>query len=163
MRGDITPFYLFHSAAPARIRSVLPNARLVALLRDPVERTLSQYFHARRLGYEHLDLEAALDAEDDRIRGADSVVNSPSGFHYGYQKHSYVSRSRYEEQLRRYFRYFPRRQLLIIRSEDIFNQIHKCWDPLLQFIEADSLSLPEALPHSNQQGEAARRFLPRLN
>ena len=51
---------------PERIRSVLPNVRLIALLRDPVERTLSQYFHARRHGYEQLDLMPALEAEEQR-------------------------------------------------------------------------------------------------
>ena len=87
LRGDITPFYFFHLAAPARIRSVLPGVRLVALLRDPVERTLSQYFHARRLGFEHLELSEAMDAEDQIIHGAEDIVNKPNGFHYSYQKH----------------------------------------------------------------------------
>ena len=63
VRGDITPFYLFHMAVPERIRSILPRARLIALLRDPVDRALSQYFHARRHGYEQLDLMSALEAE----------------------------------------------------------------------------------------------------
>lgn len=156
VRGDITPFYLFHAAVPARIRSVLPRARLVALLRDPVERTLSQYFHARRHGYEDLDLASALEAEEERIRGADAVVSAADGFHYSYQKHTYLSRSRYDEQLQRYLKYFPKRQLLVMRSEDLFNRLEQCWDPLLRFIGAEPQPLPEALPHSNSgQGEAA--------
>ena len=72
LRGDITPFYLFHCAAPRRIARTLPSAKLIILLRDPVERTLSQYFHARRNGYETLLLEEALAAESERIAGAES-------------------------------------------------------------------------------------------
>jgi hypothetical protein len=48
--GEITPYYLFHPEAPGRIHQLLPKARLIILLRDPVERLLSQYFHSRRLG-----------------------------------------------------------------------------------------------------------------
>lgn len=156
VRGDITPFYLFHLAAPFRIRSVLPRVKLIALLRDPVERTLSQYFHARRHGYEQLELESALAAEEERIRGADVVVNEANGFHYSYQKHTYVSRSRYDEQLQRYHKQFPRRQLLVLRSEDLFARTQQCWDPLLRFIAADPRPMPAPLPHSNAgQGEAA--------
>ena len=39
--GDITPYYLFHPEAPKRIHSLLPDAQLIVLLRDPVERALS--------------------------------------------------------------------------------------------------------------------------
>ena len=156
VRGDITPFYLFHSAVPERIRSVLPAVRLVALLRDPVERTLSQYFHARRNGYEQLDLIPALRAEEQRLSGADSVVSALNGFHYSYQKHSYVSRSRYDIQLQRYREWFPKRQLLVLRSEDLFTHSDACWDGLLRFISVDPIPLPSSLPHSNSgKGEAA--------
>lgn len=161
LRGDITPFYLFHLAAPSRIRSVLPRVKMIALLRDPVERTLSQYFHARRHGYEHLELEAALEVEEDRIRGADAVVTLADGLHYSYQKHTYLSRSRYDEQLQRYLELFPSRQILVLRSEDLFSCTEQCWDDLLSFIDAAPLPLPAPLTHSNSgQGEAAAVALP---
>ena len=156
LRGDITPFYLFHAAVPERIRSIMPRVRLIALLRDPVERTLSQYFHACRQGYEQLDLLAALEAEEQRLSGADAVVKSPDGFHYSYQKHSYVSRSRYEIQLQRYRASFPDRQLLVLRSEDLFAHTDTCLDRLLTFLSLDSMPFSIALPHSNSgKGEAA--------
>ena len=155
-RGDITPFYLFHAAVPERIHSVFPKVRLIALLRDPVERVLSQYFHAVRNGYEHLDLVSALQAEEQRLSGADSVLREVDGFHYSYQKHSYVSRSRYEHQLQRYRHWFPKRQLLVLRSEDLFEHTDGFLDRLLSFISVDPMPLPEILPHSNPgRGEAA--------
>ena len=156
LRGDITPFYLFHLAAPARIRTVLPRVKMIVLLRDPVERTLSQYFHARRNGYEQLELEEALEVEEERINGADAVVTAPDGIHYSYQKHSYLSRSRYDEQLQRFLQLFPKRQILLLRSEDLFSRTEQCWDTLLKFIGAAPLPLPVPLPHSNSgQGEAS--------
>ena len=110
--GEITPFYLFHPDVPGRIHNLLPTARMVVLLRDPVERTISQLFHARKRGFETLEPAAALAAEPERLRSGDPV---------SLQKHSYLSRSRYLEQLDRYEALFPREQLLILRSEDLFS------------------------------------------
>lgn len=155
LRGDITPFYLYHCATPQRIHANLPKVRLIALLRDPVERALSQYFHARRNGYETLELEAAIDAEESRLMGAEAIVEQPGGYHYSYQKHSYLKRSRYEEQLQRYQSLFPAKQLLILRSEDLFKTPAECWDRLLTFIGAEPMPLPGELPRSNAgEGEA---------
>ena len=54
--GEITPYYVFHPQAPDRVQALLPQAHLIVLLRDPVERVLSQYFHTQRLGLEPLPL-----------------------------------------------------------------------------------------------------------
>lgn len=77
--GEITPYYLFHPEAPRRIQELLPGVRLVLLLRDPVERAVSQYFHSVRLGLEPLSLEQALLAEPERLAGAEAVLDTPGG------------------------------------------------------------------------------------
>ena len=110
--GEITPFYLFHPDVPTRIHAVLPKVRMIVLLRDPVERTLSQVFHARKRGFESLMPEEALAAEASRLQ---------SGNPESLQKHSYVSRSRYLDQLNRYEILFTRHQLLVLQSEQLFS------------------------------------------
>ena len=120
--GDITPFYLFHPDVPERIHRLLPHARLIVLLRDPVERAISQLFHARKRGFEPLEPTDAFAAESQRLA---------SGTAYSLQKHSYLSRSRYLEQLDRYEALFPSEQLLILRSEDLFSQPEQVWEQLL--------------------------------
>jgi hypothetical protein len=132
--GDITPYYLFHPRCPASIYKVRPQAKLIALLRDPVDRTLSQFFHAKRHGFEPLELEAALAAEPSRLADAEDALASPGSVHYSHQKHSYVSRSRYPEQLDRYRALFPEQQLLICRSEDLFHHTQPCLDRITQFL-----------------------------
>ena len=102
-----------------RIHALVPDARLIVLLRDPVERALSQLFHSRRLGLEPLEPESALAAEPERMAAAEEVVLA-GGRHRSHQEHSYVSRSRYELQLARYEALFPAKQLLLLRSEDLF-------------------------------------------
>lgn len=139
---DVTPYYIFHPQAPGRIHSLIPRARLVLLLRDPVERTLSQVFHAQRLGFEPLPLEQALAAEPWRLKGAEAALRAPDGRHRSHQEHSYVARSRYAEQLRSYERLFPPSQLLVLRSEDLFARPEDAWRRILDFLDVDPMPLP---------------------
>ena len=159
LRGDITPYYLFHPRAPLRIREVLPEAKLIVLLRDPVERALSQVFHARRHGFEPLELEAALAAEPERLEGAAGRLEAPGSSDFSHQKHSYVSRSRYELQLARYEALFAPQQLLVLRSEDLFGATagatEACWQRIQAFLGLDPLPLPSPLERANAgRGEA---------
>ena len=152
-RGDITPFYLFHPQAAGRIKTLLPRVRMIVLLRDPVERALSQVFHARRHGFETLEVAEALAAEPERLA---------SGSAYSFQKHSYVARSRYLEQLDRYEALFPREQLLILRSEDLFSTPERIWQQLLSFLELKPMDWPGALPRANAGEGLGDRIDPAL-
>jgi hypothetical protein len=153
--GEITPYYLFHPEAPARIQALLPGARLIVLLRDPVERALSQYFHARRHGFEPLELAEALAAEPIRLRGSEARLHEPGSADTSHQKHSYVSRSRYAQQLERYAALFPARQLLVLRSEDLFKRTEACWQEIQAFLELEPIELPAPLQRANAgRGEA---------
>src|SRR6187200_1451927 len=67
--GEASPSYLFHPLAPERARSLVPDAKLIALVRNPVDRAYSQYQHAVALGREPLSFEDALAAEDERLVG----------------------------------------------------------------------------------------------
>jgi hypothetical protein len=155
LRGDITPYYLFHPRAPQKIQAVLPKARLIVLLRDPVERTLSQVFHAQRHGFEPLELEAALAAEPERLAGSPRRLAEPGSCDFSHQKHSYLSRSRYEQQLERYEALFPHKQLLVLRSEDLFNTTEDCWQRIQHFLDLTPVPLPYPLERANAgRGEA---------
>ena len=108
---EASPDYLYHRDVPERLAGLIPDARLVALLRDPVERAYSHYQHETALGFETLPFEAAIDAEPERLRG---------GGVFAHQHHSYSARGRYLEQLERWERAFDRSQLLVVRAEDLF-------------------------------------------
>ena len=129
------PYYLFHPLAAKRIAAALPDVKLIVLLRDPVERALSQYFHSKRLGLEPLELEAAFAAEVHRLADADAALRRGES-HRSHQQHSYLSRSRYEHQLFRFEKLFSSAQLLILRSEDLFDQPRRTWDRVLDFLDS---------------------------
>ena len=69
IRGEATPEYIFHPHAVARIKADLPEVKLIVLLRNPVERAYSQYWHEVRLGYEPLSFEEAIAREPERLAG----------------------------------------------------------------------------------------------
>lgn len=155
-RIEITPYYVFHPMVPERVRALLPRVRLILLLRDPVERALSQLFHSRRLGFETLPAEQALAAECERLAGADAVLAQPDGLHQSHQEHSYLSRSRYELQLPRWRAAFAPEQLLVLRSEDLFDAPAAVWTRLQAFLQLTPVELPEGLakPWNRGHGEA---------
>ena len=153
--GEITPYYLFHPEAASRIHALVPAVRLIVLLRDPVERSLSQYFHSRRLGLEPLELEQALAAEQQRLEGSEAELAGVDGRHRSHQEHSYLARSRYELQLQRLERLFPAEQLLVLRSEDLFAQSEGLWQQVLTFLEVEAVPLPAGGVRGNGGGGEA--------
>jgi hypothetical protein len=106
--GEMSPLYLYSHCAPGAIRRLIPNAKLIAILRDPAERAYSDFCHHLRNGREPLwDFAAALDAEDKRIA---------EGW---WAKYHYRHRGYYARQLRRYLDFFPREQMLILLYDDM--------------------------------------------
>jgi len=119
--GEGSPFYLFHPHAAERISRLLPDVRLIALLRNPVDRAYSHYHHEVRLGYETLTFEEALRAEEARTGGAaERLGEDEGGDSFALQHYSYAARGLYAAQLARWLRLFPRERLLFLRSEDLY-------------------------------------------
>lgn len=119
--GEASPYYLFHPHAPQRVKALLPNVKLVALLRDPVERAVSAYHHQVRAGEESLSLVEALDREPDRLAGEIARLAQDSSYRSAaHRRFSYLARGVYVDQLETWFRFFPREQVMVIRSEDFF-------------------------------------------
>lgn len=119
MTGEATPYYLFHPLVPERVARTLPDVKLIAILRNPVERAYSQYHSEVRKGFEDLPtFEEAIAAEPERLAGeSEKVAADPAYESYSLSHHSYLARGIYADQLERWFEHFPRRQLLVVRSE----------------------------------------------
>jgi len=113
-----SPLYLFNPLVPKRIFELIPEVKLIVLLRNPTERAISHYFHEKRKGREHLPLQEAFRAEENRL--ADVLANQKYKS-AEFKNWSYKNRGLYALQLERYFRYFPRQQILVLKSESFFN------------------------------------------
>lgn len=141
--GEASPDYLYYPEVPARIAHDLPEALLVVVLRDPVDRAFSHYWHQVHRGYETLPFELALDQEAGRIGDLSRGVG------FGAHHFSYLTRGHYAEQLEHLFAHVPRTQVLVLFSDELFR------DPARQVREVcDFLGLaawkPEAFPVLNR-------------
>lgn len=123
MTGEATPYYIFHPLAAQRIARHLPEAKLIVLLRNPVDRAYSHYSHMVKVGREPLSFEQALEKEEERLSGevdkiiADSLYSTFKHLHYSYQ-----ARGHYAEQLQKLYGLFPRENILILNSEELYSQ-----------------------------------------
>jgi hypothetical protein len=135
--GEASPSYVFHPLAPQRVQEVVPEARLIVLVRNPVERALSQYNHEVALGREPLPFEEALDAEEERLRGEqERMAADPRYFSREWWSHTYKARGRYAEQLERWLAVFPREQLLVMPSDDLGSDPARAHAQVLEFLGA---------------------------
>jgi hypothetical protein len=142
--GEATPYYLFHPAVPARVATALPEVRLIAILRDPVERAWSHYRHEVDLGYEMLAFDEALACEEERLAGEqERLCTDPEAVSFAHQHHSYMARGRYLEQIERWWSAFPRERLLLVRSEDLHADPDATFDAITRHLGIRSWRPPE--------------------
>ncbi len=144
--GEASPSYLFHPLAPERVAGLVPRARLIVLLRDPVDRALSHYEHEVALGREPLSFEDALEREEERTRGeVERMVADPAHFSDPWWNHTYLARGRYAEQLERWLAVFPREQLLVLSSDELSERTPDTYARVLEFLGAGPYEL-ESFP-----------------
>ena len=142
--GEASPSYLFHPLAPERAFAVVPGAKLVALLRDPVDRAYSQYQHEVALGREPLPFEEALAAEAERTRGeVERLLADPRAFSRAWWDHTYAARGLYAEQLERWLAVFPREQLLVVTTDELGERPAESYASILAFLGAPPHQLDE--------------------
>src|SRR3954454_16431318 len=137
LRGEATPFYLYDPDAHDRIRKLLPDARLVVLLRDPVDRAHSNWTHLWNAGLEpEADFLTACRAEPRRR--ADGWAPF---WHY-------VGLGLYGRQVQHLYQVFPRDQVLLLRYRDLKDRPAATLDRVCQFLGVRTGVL-RAIPKEN--------------
>jgi len=115
--GEGAPYYLFSPVIPARIHAATPDARIIAVLREPLDRAISHHNHEVSRGFETLGLEAAFNAEAGRLDGeVDKLLADPTYVSAPHIHHGYLARGLYDEQLQRYFDLFGQDNVLVLDS-----------------------------------------------
>lgn len=138
--GEASPYYLFHPHVPERVVEVVPDARLIVLLRNPVDRAYSHYFHEVELGHEKLSFEEALAQEEARTHEECArIAADPQYRSYNHQHYTYLSRGIYANQLQRWLNLFPREQLLVIKSEDFYADPDGIFQQTLAFLDVRAM------------------------
>ena len=123
LRGESTPFYLYRQDAQERIRALIPEAKLIVILRDPVERAHSNWTHLWSAGLDPIgDFVRACAEEDARI-----AAGWADFWHY-------TRLGRYGEQLENLFLRFPREQVFLLRYRALINAPAQILDDICEFL-----------------------------
>ena len=137
--GEGTPYYILHPHVPRRASEIVPQAKLIALLRNPVDRAYSQYWIEKTANFETLSFEEAIEREQERLAGElDRMVKDENYYSYNYRHFSYLTRGIYMDQLQNWMRYYPREQLLILRSEELYSDPQAVLKQTLEFLGVKS-------------------------
>lgn len=125
--GQTSPLYMYEPAVADRMFGLIPNVKLIFILRDPVARAYSHYWHSVRFGFESMGFEDALAGENDRImEGALSRRNF-----------SYVDRGRYAGQLDRFETLYGSSKMLVVTLDQLKASQASVLDRCLRFIGVD--------------------------
>lgn len=146
LSGEAAPYYMFNPCVPARVAATMPDARLIVVLRNPIDRAWSHWRERRASGAEPLGFAEALAVEDIRIAGEESrLLADPDYISTAYDQFSYRTRGRYLEQLERWWRVLPREQMFIVRSEDMYADPNSALAGLHEFLGLPVV--PVTTPH----------------
>jgi hypothetical protein len=120
--GDITPRYLPYPKAPQRAFTYFPKAKLIVLLRNPIDRAFSRY----KNDFANKSITETFEA---RIQKEMELILENKSHH-----DFYLERGFYAKQLKKWLEYYPKEQLLILISEDFFKETQSCMDKIYAFI-----------------------------
>lgn len=125
---EATPAYLYRAAVVMpRMHALVPEARLIVLLRNPVARAISHFGHQVQRGVERRSAAEALMCNEQPGKG---------------KPNHYKRRGLYAEQIEHVLRFYPREQLLVLRSEDFFAQPAVAYARVQEFLGLSPQPLP---------------------
>ena len=128
--GEATPAYMLYGYVPERIYRHTPNAKLIAILRNPIYRAHSHYFFSKRLHVENREFSEALDYLIARKNIPDEDIKN--------ENREYLMFGEYAKILSRYLEYFPKNQIKIVFFEDLKDNPFKVMHDLFEFLGVDS-------------------------
>jgi hypothetical protein len=135
--GEASPSYLFDPRVPERMARTVPEARLIALLRNPVDRAYSHYQMEMGRGKEGRSFEEATQEEMTSAEGEGNPVDV---------RYAYLKRGLYAEQLERFSFFANRDRLLVVKSENLFTRRLEVLERVLKFLRLPPFESTLALP-----------------
>ena len=141
---DVTPSYIWKPWVARRIKELFPGIKLIAILRNPVDKAYSHYHLTIRSNNEKLTFEEAVMRD---MKTFSDLVNSDSKINDDYFKNqiknSYLGRGFYAQQLETWFELFDRKQILILTSEELSTETNKTMNKIFKFLDLPNYEIPD--------------------
>lgn len=140
--GEKSPYYLYHPLVPERSFAFDSSIRLIILLRDPAKRAYSHFNMLVRHGVEQRKLQVAIKEEMDRVESDhDRLARGEIDFSVAHQRYSYLARSRYVDQLDRWTKFFPRKQIYLETAERFSREPQMVCSEIFSFLNLPSAAI----------------------
>jgi len=148
MSYEVTPSYIRKPWVARRIKEILPNVKLIAILRNPVDRTYSHYNMAVNEGNEKRSFEEVIKYDLKQLENfSDSYSKKSDDYFKNVVENSFVARGFYLEQLDIWFKLFPKKQILIIKSEDLANRTTEVVKDIFNFLMLPEYNIKNVSKH----------------
>lgn len=134
--GEASPSYFDYREAPERVYSACPEAKLIVLLRNPVDRAISHFYRLKDLNWEGRSLDRAISDEIERL-------NQNPEYIIGEEPGNYLARGRYVEFIKNWLDFFPKEELLVLKSEDLYAGAAATVKQVLAFLDLPEYQLSE--------------------
>jgi hypothetical protein len=148
--GEASPYYIYHPLAPKRIAGIIPQTKLIALLRNPVDRAYSHYHFIRKYGFDTLPFGEAIEREEQRLRGEKERILEDQGYEsFSHRHHSYLTRGIYVDQIKVWMDLFSKEQILVLSAEEFFSHPSLIFNRTLAFLGLSSFELKDYRIHQH--------------
>ena len=123
--GECTPFYLYLPSIPMKIQETLPDAYFIIILRNPITRAYSKYWHQVGGGFEYLTFEEAIKLEEERINQCIEYKRF----------YSYLDAGIYHEHIERYYKLFDKEKIHILFFEEFLRNPQEHLNKIYDFLD----------------------------
>lgn len=151
LTGESCPSYMFLPEVPARVQADLPQAKLIVILRNPVKRLVSQYYHEKRKG-------RAAGTFAEFIALSRNMTWPPAGDIEDVRQNAAIPRGYYAEQLGHWHKFFPAEQFLVLCFEELVKDSAPVMDAAFRFLGLSEYHVDTSEVLNKGSGEAKERI-----
>lgn len=144
--GQISADCAFNEGSIERIKLHIPDVKLIFVVRHPIDRTYSLYWHQYSMGREYRSFEMALEREPKAIRKS----------YYNYKMYSYVARSRYKQQFDNIYKFFDKDSVLVVPFDSLTKDTLRTVNEVFAFIGVDTVKNMDQLNHNKLRKNRAK-------
>lgn len=139
---EATPKYIFSKGVPKQIKEVVPKAKIIMILRNPVNRAISHYMHEVRAGREKRPMKKAIKENMKRVK-KEKKVSKDVLSHF-----SYLERGEYFRQIKRYINWFTKEKMKIVKSERMFREKSNVTKEVAEFLTGRRMDKVDCEKHN---------------
>tara|TARA_B100000029_G_scaffold103718_1_gene94266 strand:- start:14004 stop:14876 length:873 start_codon:yes stop_codon:yes gene_type:complete len=153
---DVTPFYIYNPLVVERIKTYFPNSKIIACLRNPIDRAYSNYMIELQDGDTNLSFEERIQPEIELINNKKIKLDNKA-FLVDTYYNNIIARGFYAEQLKHWYNSFPKEQLLMVSSEELSKNTHNTLNKIFDFLDLQNTEINDISKKNKREYRAMKK------